>query len=279
MSTATGDAWDRRRLLRTLLLVALAGVALAGGLGYASYTAVTSATSPDTPSPATAPATAGAAGQAATRLPPGPARRDAIAAAPMLAVPPTAARSGTPAARPGPTLTIPPAAAVGPAGVPTGFPRTPPGAVGQLAAIETTVLQGMSIEQAHAVHQAWSAPGAVPAEDWELVGNIQAFHAAAGGQPATPPGITVSTVPAAAQVKGTDGPGWVLACVLLDVHAQAATQARVAYGHCERMQWDPDGRRWVIAPGAAPAPAPSTWPGTDLASRAGWRAWATAPDQ
>jgi len=52
------------------------------------------------------------------------------------------------------------------------------------------------------------------------------------------------------------------------------TSARIAFGHCERMQWQDT--RWVIAAGAAPARAPSTWPGTDLAAEAGWRTWVPA---
>lgn len=50
----------------------------------------------------------------------------------------------------------------------------------------------------------------------------------------------------------------------------------MAFGYCERMQWDPTSHRWLIAPGASPAPAPSTWPGTDVAQRAGWLTWADA---
>ena len=71
-----------------------------------------------------------------------------------------------------------------------------------------------------------------------------------------------------------------LACVLLDVKAQISTQARIAYGHCERMQWtDQDGGRWVIGDGPAPARAPSTWPGTDLAAQAGWKTLTSPADQ
>ena len=48
-------------------------------------------------------------------------------------------------------------------------------------------------------------------------------------------------------------------------------QSKVLYGHCEPMQWDQG--RWVIAAGAAAAPAPATWPGTALSAQAGWRRW------
>ena len=155
MSTAaaTADQWGRRRLVRTLVVVAMAALLLLGGWSM-RYSAVASTgrRPPHLPG----------CGSAAAQLPPGPARRDAIAAAAMLAVPPEASRSGTPSARQSLTLTLPPAGKVGPADVPTGFPKTPEGAIGQLAAIETTVLQSMSIERAHQVHAAWSTPNAVP---------------------------------------------------------------------------------------------------------------------
>ncbi len=83
--------------------------------------------------------------------------------------------------------------------------------------------------------------------------------------------VLVAATPAAGLVKGTDGPDWVLACVLLDVRADAVTHAEIGYGHCERMAWH-DGR-WMIAPGTPPATAPSVWPGSDLALKAGWRTW------
>jgi hypothetical protein len=90
----------------------------------------------------------------------------------------------------------------------------------------------------------------------------------------------VVTTPIAAQVKGTDGSDWVLACVLLDIKARLATQARIAYGHCERMQWTPqEGGRWLLGPGTEPARAPSTWPGTDLAVQAGWKTVTVGVDQ
>lgn len=270
-STAATQQWGRRRLVRTLLGVGLSAVLALCGLGYAVYSAIASTkTGSGTPDPV----------QSAEQLPVGQGRRDGIAAAPMLTVPPEASRSGTPSARQSPFVAIPSAGRVGPAEVPTGFPQTPEGAVGQLAAIETTVLQSMSIDRAHQVHTAWSAPGAVPVERWELTANIQAFLGSGAGQHMDRSRGSVVTTPVAAQVKGTDGQDWVLACVLLDVQAQLATQARIAYGHCERMQWIPDaGGRWVIAAGSAPARAPCTWPGTDLAIAAGWKTVTLGVDQ
>jgi hypothetical protein len=66
----------------------------------------------------------------------------------------------------------------------------------------------------------------------------------------------------------------VLACVLLDVRASIAGDARIGYGHCARMEWQHG--RWIIAPGAQPARAPSVWPGSELAVTAGWRTWTPA---
>jgi hypothetical protein len=40
------------------------------------------------------------------------------------------------------------------------------------------------------------------------------------------------------------------------------------------MQWHAG--RWMVAPGTPPARAPSTWPGSDLSIKAGWRTWATS---
>ena len=85
---------------------------------------------------------------------------------------------------------------------------------------------------------------------------------------------SVVATPAAAQVKGTDGTDWVLACVLLDMRATITADAAMGYGYCERMQWSAD--RWMIGPGTPPARAPSTWPGSDLSIKAGWRTWATS---
>jgi hypothetical protein len=74
-----------------------------------------------------------------------------------------------------------------------------------------------------------------------------------------------------AMVKGTDGPDWVVACVLLDIQVSIRTEARMGYGHCSRMQWAE--ARWQIAPGVAPAKAPSAWPGSVAAVDAGWLTW------
>lgn len=261
-SAAVLGGWSRRRILLLLGAGAIVAMLLLAGLGYAGYLAVRSAVT-DPTRPATRPT------QAADRT--GTAYRDAVAAAPMLAVPDTAAQPSAPAAVTAASMTIPAATRVGPAGVASGFPHTPAGAVGQLAAVEQTVLQAMSIPDLAGVHDAWAAPDAPGLAAWPLTTSVRAFLAGAGMTDTLDPATSVVVTPAAAQVKGVDGPDWVLACVLVRVRATIAADAQMGYGYCERMAWHAG--RWMIAPGAPPAAAPSTWPGTDLAARAGWRRW------
>ena len=268
----TSGVWGRRRLLLTLAVLASAAVLMVAGLVYAVVWGIGSAAagaSGGDDRPESAPVRVH--GEAAEQ------RRDAIAAAPMASVAASAAMSGTPAPVAGPTITVPAATTVGPADVPTGFPPTPQGALGQLAAIDTTVLTSMSIAHTGAVHQEWALPGAPSVEQWVMTSNVQAFLAASGSP--TLDGISVVTAtPVAGQVKGTDGDDWTVACVLLDVRATITAFARIGYGHCERMQWhdDEQGGRWMIAPGAQPALAPSTWPGSQAAVDSGWATWVDA---
>ena len=201
--------------------------------------------------------------------------RDRIAAAPMASVDPDAAFGPDPATDEISEIVVPIVSIeAGPSGVPSGFPRTPQGAVGQLAAIEKTVLESMSLPALRDIHQAWVQPGGPDVEVWELTRDVETFLAA-GRQGGQTKDVTtlVQATPAAAMVKGVDGPDWTLACVLMDVQVAIRTEARMGYGFCARMQWDPTGQRWLIAVGAPPAAAPSTWPGSRAAVAAGWQTW------
>lgn len=300
-TTAPGAAegvWGRAKL-RAILAAGIAGaVALVTSLGLAVFYGlrtdgsssssvhdVSSSASVAASSPVTGAAIAGS----------GRSMRDVVAARPMMSVTAQDARRGIPAAVAGPVIDVPAATGPGVAGVPTGFPHTPQGAVGQLAAIETTLLQGMSIRQTATAYESWALPGGVGVAGWAMTQNVQSFLASAGQGQTKDMTVVVTATPVAGQVKGTDGPDWVLACVLLDIRATVTTEARMGYGYCERMQWTPTTSitggpagpgaqagagthwRWMIAPGAPAAPAPSTWPGTELSFAAGWRTWVTAP--
>lgn len=277
--TASAEAWERRRLLLVLVTVAAVGSLLLAGLGYTVARTVAPA------SPAGAAAVPTSVTPSATLQPAGAtvADREGIAAAPMPAVDPADARppgSGTASA---PTsaavsaIVVPSPTRTGPAGVATGFPHTAEGAVGQLAAIESSVLQTMSLAHAREVHRGWALPGAVAAADWALVADVQAFLDASqmGGE--KDPATVVVATPASGLVKGFDGPDWVLGCVLMQVRATITTEARMGYGHCDRLQWAKG--RWMVAPGAEPALAPSTWPGSPASVRAGWRPWVTGVER
>ncbi|UJH71754.1 hypothetical protein [Ornithinimicrobium sp. INDO-MA30-4] len=264
------QAWSRGRLLAILGVAAAVALLLLVGLGLAIYQALSSSGEETQATTQQAVTT--------TALPEsGTERRAVIAAQPMLSADSSSALEGTPSTTPAEIIEIPALTDVGPAQVPSGVPHTPEGAAAQLAAIDKAVLEGMSIPQTHEVYQDWSQEGAGEAQDWVMTQNVQAFLTSAGASGQSKDDLTTVTVtPAAAQIKGTDGQDWVLACVLLDVTAVIRQSEQIAYGHCEAMAWV-DGR-WVIAAGPTPAPAPSTWPGTDLAEEAGWLTWATTAD-
>jgi hypothetical protein len=264
-SRVNAASWSRRRLLLVLAAVVAAAAVLLASLVYALWLALAPTGTGDAPA-STSP------GRRSDQA----ADRDWIAAEPMLRVSPADSQPTTPAAVAAPTIQVPPSTRTGPISVPSGFPHTPRGAVGQLAAIELAVLQGMSIPLANRVHAGWARPGGVGAAEWEMTRNVQAFLSAAGMGRQKDLTTAVVATPAAAQVKGVDGADWVLACVLLEVRAVISVDAQMGYGYCERMQWQQD--RWMIAPGAPPVRAPSTWPGSELSSRAGWRTWVDGGD-
>ena len=249
-----GQAWSRTRIFVLLIAVASFVLLMVTGLGLTVRAAVGQQHASDANAPAPRPPVP------AQRLSDAQ-RRDALAAAPMLAVSAGDSRSGEPAVSPAPTITVPDATQVGPARVPSGFPHTPEGAVGQLAAIEVVVLQAMSVPRTVEVHRAWADSAAGPAADWRLTADVRSFLGAARMGQQKDLTATVTVTPVAGQVKATDGRDWVVACVLVDVRAVIAAEQRMAYGYCERMAWI--GRRWTIASGTPPAVA-------DLADRERW---------
>lgn len=253
-------AWSRQRLATVLGIGLIAAITIFVGLGITLVQLVTA------PSNETDVVAAGVSPSTTDQ-------RDQIAAQPMPEVAQDAGFAPDPALQAAPPILVPIATnGRGPAGVATGFPQTPEGAVAQLAAIEQAVLDPMSLPLTAEVHDAWALPGAPSYEEWEMTANVQAFLRSGhqGGQEKDATTV-VTTRPVMALVKGTDGPGWVVACVLLDIQVSIRTDARMGYGHCSRMQWVAG--RWRIAPGPAAARAPSAWPGSVAAVEAGWLTW------
>jgi hypothetical protein len=196
--------------------------------------------------------------------------RDALAAEPMPAVPQSASRPAPVSNRdPGPPIVLPRATVTGPAGVPTGFPRTPEGAMAQLAAIDQTALQSGSLSGARAVIGAWALPGGPTTTSWSGVEAMRTLLTATGLSGGGSPQLAVVLTPLMGQIKGTVGPDFVVPCVDFELDVTLQQTARGAIADCQRMVWHLD--RWTIGPGEEPALPPSVWPGTDLAMSVGYR--------
>jgi hypothetical protein len=198
------------------------------------------------------------------------AARDALAAAPMPQVDDAAAQPGPVSTRdPGPALALPAATVLGPADVPTGFPRTPLGAMAQLAEIDRAALQSGRLADARAVITGWALPGGPTPASWSGVAALAAFLQAAGLSGGGSPQLGLVVSAQMGLIKGTAGAGFVVPCVDFEVDATLAHTARVAVADCQRMVWT--GQRWMIGSGAEPAEAPSVWPDTDTAVQVGYR--------
>ena len=83
----------------------------------------------------------------------------------------------------------------------------------------------LPVATAHHVYDDWAMPGGVGADEWQMTANVTSFLGAAGMGPTMAPGATVSAIPSGAQVKGTDGPDWTVACVLFEVDATISSQS------------------------------------------------------
>ena len=272
-SPAPVGTWGAGKVLALLVAGALVGLLLLVGLGLAIYYSIH-------PVPAAGKLHVGAqsdAGFPTGAVSPGPsrasdpvqARRDDLAALPMRAVSPTDAQPSVLSTRDPGFIVLPASTTTGPAGVPAGFGHTPAGALAQLAAIDTAALDSASVGGARAVIEHWAAAGGPTAATWSGVRAMADFLTAAGLSAGRAPDLALSATPLMGLVKATDGGDWVVACVDFEVDATLTRTARVAVADCQRMVWAAG--RWVIGPGAEPAPAPSIWPGTDASIDAGYK--------
>jgi hypothetical protein len=272
LSPAPVGAPSREKLLVLLGAAALAGLLLLVGLGLALYYWI----HPASAHPVLA------AGTVHVQIPPegaspGPrlsgdvvrARRDDLAARPMRAGSAADAQPSVLSMRDPGFIVLPASTTAGPVGVPAGFAHTPAGALAQLAAIDTAALDSASLVGVRAVIDDWAAPGGPTAATWSGVGAMADFLTAAGLSGGKTPDLALSATPMMGLVKAADGGDWVVVCVDFEVDATLARTARVAVADCQRMAWAAN--RWVIGPGAEPAPGPSIWPGTDAAIDAGYR--------
>ena len=195
--------------------------------------------------------------------------QDALAAMAMPTTDPDDALPGPVSRQAAGVIELPRTTADGPADVPTGFPRTPEGALAQLAAIDVTAMQSGSMDGVRRVIAEWAAPGGPTPETWSGAAGMASLLSAAGLSGAGSPQLAIVVRPAMGLIKGSVGPQFVVVCVNLEFTVTVEQTSRIAIADCQRMSWAGD--RWEIGPGPEPAPAPSVWPGTDTAIAAGWR--------
>jgi hypothetical protein len=265
--------WPRRKMLALLAVAALTVAVLIAGLVLAVAHALDptkdraeASNAGRSIGTAAGPASAAAGtGQRATAD-----AQDALATRPMPAMPESASRPAPVSDRdPGPPIVLPRATVTGPAGVPTGFPHTPEGAMAQLAALDQTALQSGSLSGARAVITAWALPGGPTTTSWSGVRALRSLLNATGLSGGGSPQLVVVLTPLMGQIKGSVGSDFVVPCVDFELDVTLQQTARVATADCQRMIWHLD--RWMIGPGDEPAQPPSVWPDTDLAIDVGYR--------
>ena len=250
--------WGPGRLLTLVVAAALVALALVAGV----VLAVVGVLSEEEPG------SADASGQR-DGLSTDTSSRDALAATPMPTADPDDALPGPVSRRAAGVIELPRTTADGPADVPPGFPRTPEGALAQLAAIDVTAMQTGSMDGVRRVISEWAAPGGPTAETWSGVAGMASLLSAAGLSDAGSPQLAIVVRPAMGLIKGTVGPQFAVVCVNLEFTVTVEQTSRIAIADCQRLAWVGD--RWVIGAGPEPAQAPSIWPGTDAAIAAGWR--------
>lgn len=200
-------------------------------------------------------------------------RREAIAAAPMPVVPASAAQPQPIRTARFDPIALPAATGVDALGVGTGFAHTPAGALAQLAAIDQAAFATAAVRRPQEVITGWSSPGGPDASSWSGVRAMSALLTSLGATGDASSWAQVRLTPLMGLIKGVDGPDFAVVCVNAEValtnRAGSSGNARVGVADCQRMIWD--GTRWRIGPGAEPAPAPSTWPGSQAAYDVGYR--------
>lgn len=155
------------------------------------------------------------------------------------------------------------------AGVPSGFPRTPQGAVAQLAAMDQAAYSNFNPDTARSVYTAYSLPGAVPITEWEPTNTIFNFYQA--NPKDLPSAMQASFVPVQGLIKGTANSGnFVVACVSGRLsYSYQGDAAQIGAPDCSRMVWQ--GGQWALGPGRKPFMPPLVWPRNAQSYKAGFR--------
>lgn len=156
------------------------------------------------------------------------------------------------------------------AGVASGFARTPQGAVAQLAAMDATAYHNFDADAGREVYNQFAMPGAVGINQWNPTSQVLKYYAA---NPGTDPQLLqASYTPVQGLIKGSVGHDFTVVCINGHLTYSYKGDARtVAAWDCARMQWSTQHKRWMLAPGGAPAKAPLTWPRDQLSYQSGFR--------
>lgn len=261
---AAPEQWTRRRLQILLIITIAVLCCLAGGVVWAAATMLHS---PRTAKPATR--VSNHARQTTVR--------QRLAAAPLPAATLEQAQPGRLSTRGAGALRLPTATTRGAVNVVTGFPHTAGGAMAQLVAIDQRAIESTSIATAQDVIAHWAVAGGPTPQTWSGVRAVATLLSSAGvpadqseNPPANQAGFAVSLSPTMGFIKARDGADFVIPCVdFVATAVLGASTSRIAVADCQQLVWR-DGR-WLIGPGAEPAPPPSLWPGTPAALAAGYR--------
>lgn len=202
--------------------------------------------------------------------------RDQLAADELPSVPLEAAQPGSVSSGSTGTMELPLPMEVGAAGVASGFPQTPQGALAQLAAIDSAVMGSASVREAQNIVGQWVAPEGPSPETWSGVVALATLLEAAGMPADAQQQISISAQAEMGFIKGEVGDEFVVPCIdfLLTATPVGGQPRQVAAADCQRMVWHEG--RWVIGAGEEPAPAPSVWPGSQASFDAGYL-WLEVP--
>ncbi|OLR92582.1 hypothetical protein [Actinokineospora bangkokensis] len=263
MSAPHTDTAARRRAWVTLGSVLVAGLVLLGAV--VAVLVARHSTPPPPP---------GTAVPEPTSAPvPGDSEEQALAARPMPLLPPAAAQPQPLAPTGGgAALRVPAPAGDTGAWIPSGFPATPEGALGQLRALDEAAVSGADPEVFARGYRENAEPGAPDPAATGLAAVLRSLRSRASLPGTGPvPGLVARFQVTHGLIKGTGSAGrFVVVCVLGQLSVGVGGRVVSAgVGDCQAMRWS--GTRWRVASGPLAAPAPSAWPGSADAVRAGYR--------
>ncbi len=202
---------------------------------------------------------------------------DSLAMRPMMQFSAADAQAGQLSATAPGSLAVPAATRTGPQNVPTGFPHTPEGALAQMAVIDMTALQSKQLAAARQIIASWAAPVGPTGGSWDRVKVLATLMNDGELSDGDASLWSLQLTPVMGLIKGSVGPDFVVPCVDYELRLTIndITSPGYALGGCARMRWVGGAEgQWKVAAGRdgqQTAIAPSVWPDTDNAIKAGYK--------